>query len=168
MKTNVIGSFLILVLLVTACAAQKKAVTERLDVSYVMMKRTSCFGRCPSYSVEVYKDGVVRFTGIRFVKDTGIYEKNLGAERAQKLLASFGSKRVDTLKEEYDVLISDIPGINYGFKYQGGTKDVRNAHFGPKFLKELAKEVDELVRTDEQTFKIDETWKRISEGPKGD
>lgn len=166
MKKNFFGLFLFVILFFTACAAQQK-ISSQPDVSYVKMFRTSCFGRCPTYFIEVYNTGLVRFTGFMFVKDSGIYEKNIGAEKAQQLLRSFSLYRVDTLKDSYKVLVSDLPGINYAFKYGATSKEVRNAHYGPYFLREMAKEVDALVKTD-GVLQLSSDWKKISDGPKGD
>lgn len=167
MKRNLLGIFMVFALVLTACAGPKK-ITSKPDVTYMKMWRTSCFGRCPSYSVEVYKNGLVRYTGILFVPDSGIYEKNIGTAKAAELLKKFNTHRVDTLQNNYDVQISDLPGINYTFTYGKTTKQVRNGHFGPYFLKELAVEVDGVInRADKnEAPKLTGGWKKISSTPK--
>jgi len=167
MRKIALGLFTIIAIVMTACAAQKKK-TSGVDVSYVQMWRTTCFGKCPSYKIEVYKEGLVRYTGLLFT-DTGIYEKNIGTAQAQEILNEFNKKRVDTLQKEYRVTISDIPGVNYTFRYGNTVKEVRYANFGPVFLRELAEEVDRLVKESPGDIpKMDNTWKRISVSPKGD
>jgi len=167
MRKIALGLFTIIAIVITACAAQKKK-TSKAVVSYVQMWRTSCFGKCPNYKVEIYKDGLVRYTGNLFT-DTGIYEKNIGVGQAQHILDEFTDKRVDTLQKEYRVRISDLPGINYTFKYDGTTKEVRNATFGPLFLRELAAKIDLLVKQHpEDVPKMDNSWRKVSDSPKGD
>ncbi|HRO43110.1 MAG TPA: DUF6438 domain-containing protein [Flavipsychrobacter sp.] len=157
----------VVVLMLTACAAQKKVSTPA-NVSYVQMWRTSCFGKCPDYRIELYSDGLMRYTG-RIFTDTGIYEKNIGAAQAKELLRSFTEKRVDTLKNQYEVHITDLPGINYTFKYGSTVKEVRNAEYGPHYLREVANRLDKFVKKEEGDIpKMDGTWKKISDYPKGD
>ena len=156
------------ILLFTACAAQKKTASTT-GIDYLQMRRSACFGRCPVYKIEIYKDGLVRYTGERYMADTGIYEKRIAAAEAQRLLNLFTAKGVDTLKKEYQMTIADLPGIHYSFRYNGKTKDVRNAEFGPFYLREMANEIDKLVRKSPNDLpEVDNSWKQISEGPKGD
>jgi hypothetical protein len=166
MKKNILFLTLMVIVVFTACAGQKKTrkapvKSSKLDVTYAKMYRTSCFGRCPNYFVEVYKTGLVRYTGMRFVQDSGLYEKNIGAAKAQQVLNRFNEYRIDTLKNEYPLLVSDLPGINYTFRYGNVTKKVMNSHYGPWFMKDLAKEVDELVKVD-GVLKLDRNWKRVT------
>jgi hypothetical protein len=166
MKKNILFLVLMVIVVFTACAGQKKtkktpAKSNKLNVTYAKMFRTSCFGRCPNFYVEVYNTGLVRYTGVRFVTDSGVYEKNIGTVKAQELLNEFNNYRVDTLKDEYPLLVSDLPGINYTFRYGNITKKVMNSHYGPWFMKELAREVDKLVMTD-GVLKLDRNWKRVA------
>ena len=62
-----------------------------MSYDYVQMRRTACFGRCPIYNVELYKNGRLKYTGVRFVKDSGVYEKNIGAAAAEKIFNEFHS-----------------------------------------------------------------------------
>ena len=156
-----------LLLVFSACAGPKNATTTA-DVDYMKMLRSSCFGKCPSYTVEVYRNGLVRYTGRLFVPDTGVYEKNIGAGQAQALLSRVKEYRVDTLKDSYELRIADLPGLNYTFKYGNKTKQVNNAHFGPLFLKSLANEVDDVIgRMDKnEAPKLGAGWKKINTAAK--
>lgn len=134
----------IVLIALTACA-QKKS-TKASSITYLKMERTACFGRCPAYMVEVYKTGLVRYTGRQFTEYTGVYEYNIGSKKAQSLFKQFAEKRVDTCKEVYDNNIPDLPGLNYGITINGKTKEIMNAPFGPKFLQLLSGEVDKVAK----------------------
>jgi hypothetical protein len=164
MKKNLLGIFIMVEIVLSACAGQKNS-TSQPDVSYMKMYRTSCFGTCPSYSIELYKNGLVRYTGIRFIPDSGVYEKNIGTAKAQELLNMANTQRIDTLKNNYELAIADLPGINYTFKYGTTTKQVSNAHFGPTFLREIARDLDAEVinyTNNNEPPKLDGTWKRVT------
>ena len=121
----------------------------------VSMQRTSCFGRCPEYTVTVNRDGYVTYTGVRFTDYTGTYRKFVGKEQAAELLSEFHGYRVDTCQADYPEMVSDVPGINYSIQYRGSdVQTIHNAHFGPVFLRELARYVDELA-------KVDNSWKKV-------
>jgi hypothetical protein len=164
MRKNFFWFLFLGIMVLAACAAQKKtngsagSSSGTRNLVKVKMLRTPCFGKCPNYEVEISSDGTVRYRGIRFTEKTGIYEKNIGATKANQLIAKFTTARVDTFKNEYTLNVSDLPGIIYTFTYNGDTKEIRNAHFGPPILKQLAKEVDAAILPDKD-------WKQVSDTP---
>ncbi len=131
------------------------------DISYIFMHRSVCFGQCPDYMLELYKNGLVRYTGRNFVEPVGIYEKKFPQSTIQNIFDAFHAKRVDTTRETYERIIADLPGLSYRIEYGSREKKIYNAHFGPEFLKELATMIDSTIR-------IDKSWTKISDGPKGD
>lgn len=149
-------------LAIGACTAQKKTAqkgntsAQASAITAVKMDRTACFGRCPIYSIEVRKDGTVVYTGKRFTDHNGVYTKNIGVDNAAAIIRGFNTHRADTCKERYDVLISDLPGINYTLSVDTGKKMIYNANYGPAFLKELAGDIDSRV-------KVDASWKKLAD-----
>lgn len=164
MKKNLFILIGISALAIGSCTAQKKAAQKKnkpasataQTISAVTMDRTACFGRCPIYSIEVRKDGTAVYKGKRFTEYSGVYTKNIGPANAAAILQGFTSHRADTCKERYDVLISDLPGINYALSFDTGKKMIYNANYGPLFLKELASEIDKHT-------KVDGSWKKLAD-----
>lgn len=165
MKKNFSIIIVLILFAFAACAGKKQlgsktgTTKSKVKIDYVKMRRTACFGRCPMYNIEVYENGTVRYTGERFVKDSGIYEKNIGAAKAAEILNEFEQYRIDTCSETYESLIADLPGIYYNFNVNGEEQKIANAHFGPDFLKALARKMDEIA-------KVDGSWKKISSSAK--
>jgi hypothetical protein len=150
--------FAVLVLAITTMsvdAMAKKAAASKL--SYISMHRGACFGQCPDYTIELYSNGLVRYTGRYFAENKGTYEKNIGTTKAAVILKSVDKYRIDTCKKDYDNNIPDLPGISYKMVYKGKEKAINNAHFGPDILKELANELDAKVG------KPDKTWRKTKE-----
>lgn len=143
-----------------AAVKEEKKAGEEHGITYIQMRRTACFGRCPEYIIELYKNGLVRYTGIRNIADTGIYEKQFDPESITALIKPFNDFRVDTCKNSYELIIADLPGINYMFKYDTVTKQVRNAHFGPAELKFYAKEIDDAIQVDKSWKQTSRSWKQ--------
>ncbi len=140
----------------TTQTADGKDKAVQPAITMLRMNRTGCFGKCPTYYVDIQSNGMVSFHGIRFTEYEGVWQKQLPPADCQKLLRKFEAAKVDTCADSYEMLISDLPSINYVFRYAGGTaKNIQNASYGPIFLSTLAKEVDELVQ-------VDKTWKQTA------
>ena len=137
----------------------QKGKSTTQQVSAVKMSRGACFGRCPVYDLEVYNSGLIRYTGRRFVKQEGVYEKMFDKAQVSNFLQRLSQARPDTMQNSYAVTISDLPSVHYVVYYADGkAKNIDNAHFGPDVLKKMAEEMDTLVKSD----KIDFSWKKIA------
>jgi hypothetical protein len=53
------------------------------------LERTPCFGTCPVYKVTIFRDGVVEYEGIRFVKVPGRATGQLSARQLAELRTLF-------------------------------------------------------------------------------
>ena len=43
----------------------------------ITMERTGCYGTCPNYTIELFNDGKIKYTGKEFVEKIGKYEGEL-------------------------------------------------------------------------------------------
>ncbi len=154
-----------------SCAQKKVTTTQTQDVAveqakvpvvtpvvtYVRMERTPCFGRCEHYALELSQDGMARYSGYRFTNFPGVYEIGIGDKQAKEMLAKLATYRPDTCQNDYEVLISDISGVNYKIEFSDqSVKEIRNAHFGPAFLAEYANSLDQLLQ-------VDDSWRIIAD-----
>ncbi|MEZ5015969.1 MAG: DUF6438 domain-containing protein [Flavipsychrobacter sp.] len=158
------------VLLSASCAQQKKATGNNTttkattnsstktanDITSVTMERTSCFGRCPAYKTEIFSDGTVKYTSRSFTKYEGVYTSTIKTKEVSKLFAEMAAYQIDTCSAEYESLIADVPGIIFHIMRGEKDQEIMNAHFGPSYLKSLAKRIDELATPNEK-------WKKISD-----
>lgn len=125
-------------------------------ITYIQMSRTGCYGTCPVYSTEIQASGMARYSGLQFTDMEGVFEKQLPVDQVDALFQQFKAYGVDSCQELYPSLIQDLPGLHFDIVYASqDTQRIRNAHFGPPFLKELGKKVDELA-------KPDFSWKKIA------
>lgn len=151
--------FLALVLITLApllsWGVKKKKLAVHSNISSVTMRRTACFGRCPEYKIEITRNGQVTYTGIRNVKDTGVYTRNIGYIKAMQIISKLNNNKVDTCRNLYDNRIPDLPGIIYQVAYKDSTKRISNAEWGPAYLKEIAEQIDAIGKP------TDKTWKKV-------
>ncbi len=173
MKKQALALALIVCSLFTACAQTKKTTASKTKatstkvaanlrgLSEVMMRRGACFGRCPEYTITIYKTGRVVYAGTRNATPLGTYQKELGAATTQALLQKFMDHRVDTCRAYYISRIADAPTMSFTLVINGKQQIIGNAHFGPHFLIDLADEVDVMG-------KVDSTWTKLADAPKPD
>ncbi len=151
----------------SACAQSKKTgngaqtssgstAPSAKSLTAVAMQRSACFGRCPEYILTINSNGLAEYNGTRNTTPLGVYQKDIGAAAAQKLLKEFMEYRVDTCSELYTSRIADMPGMHYTFTINGNKQVINNANFGPPFLIQLSEDMDKLG-------KVDATWKKISD-----
>lgn len=132
-----------IVLLAFAAQAHNKMKVGS-DYSYVSMERTTCFGTCPNYKIEIFSTGRIRYTGRAFAKPQGTYEKKVSKKIIASIFDEMRKYNIDTCSEMYPMKIADLPGIIYNFKSSNTTKHIQNAQFGPAFLKEIADDMDNI------------------------
>lgn len=138
----------------------KKTRNPKSGIVSVTMRRTACFGRCPDYTIEINKNGMVTYTGLRFTPDTGIFQKKVTADQAMSVINQLTLNKVDTCRNLYENRIPDLPGIIYMVKYQDSTKRISNANWGPVFLKTIADDMDKIGK---KTAENDAEWKKVTE-----
>lgn len=137
---------------------KKKTVTQAAVVNNTNMKsalmgRSACFGKCPSYTIEVFETGILRYTGKSFVTKEGVYEKNIGANKAISFLKEFNTIRPDTLHYLYQTKVADLPGFYFFISYPDSVKRVINADAGPEMLRDWAQKFDQLSPLDDSWTK---------------
>lgn len=137
---------------------KKKKQKNTNDIVSIESYHTACFGRCPVYKIAIDQDGICTYTGIMFVKDSGVYKKSIGKAKATELFARFSAYKVDTCADRYETRMQDLPGNVLTIKYKTKTKMIQNTNFGPIPLRYLHASVDSLC-----AGKLDNTWNIVNE-----
>lgn len=117
----------------------------------IKLERTACFGSCPIYSITVFGDGTVMYEGKQFVQVEGIRIYSIPKESVDELIGRFYEKNYFSLKNRYDVSVTDLPTVITSIKIKNETKSVSNyADAGPDRLHDLELKIDEI--TDSQSL----------------
>ena len=170
MCKNFLAVLLVFSCLFTACAQSKKSTKSTgsgapaktssakglRGLTSVNLRRGACFGRCPEYSLTIHSDGLAEYVSKRNAQPEGSYQKNIGADKAKKLLQQFMDHRADTCADRYEVKLPDLPGMDFKLMINGKEKPIYNANFGPAFLTHLSLAMDEAG-------KVDSSWKKVAE-----
>lgn len=131
-------------------------VNKDNNIQSVLFGRAGCFGQCPTYTIEVFKNGLLRYTGKQYVPNIGVFEKTISSNKTQDFLNNFNTLQPDTLHYQYETLVADLPGFYFFISYPDSVKKVINADSGPYILKEWALQFDEFATADS-------SWKKVSE-----
>ncbi|NVB81120.1 MAG: hypothetical protein HOV81_22175 [Kofleriaceae bacterium] len=114
------------------------------------LRRTSCFGLCPEYSVAIYRDGVVEYRGSAFVRTTGTVLGRLELEQVRALEEQFVNADFLAFDRGYvDEDCTDLPTAYVGFRPAGRAMKVVAHYLGdrsaPKALLALEEAIDNAV-----------------------
>ncbi|MFH1321890.1 MAG: DUF6438 domain-containing protein, partial [Bacteroidota bacterium] len=82
---------------------------QQKDSLFASIKRTPCYGRCPTYSISIYKSGYVIYEGIRFVDRIGTYSTQISEKEIQKIIAKANETGYFDLNDVYDSPVTDLP-----------------------------------------------------------
>jgi hypothetical protein len=124
--------------------------TEKGNEILCMSARTPCYGKCPVYSITIYKNGLIKKYNRRFTDDDGatyygILDKSALKELQTKALDA-GFLQMDSVYPT-DKTVVDLPGWNTEFNLNGIHKKVMNRGLGaPEALVGLQQFIDDLAK----------------------
>ncbi len=127
-------------------------IPEGVDSNLVIsLQRTACFGQCPVYKVEIFKDGTVRYKGTAFIKKRGQHEAVASIAFIKNIQQKAAVINYMALSDKYpegDNMITNIPSTISYVRIDNDGKMIINNFDAPKelieFEKWLEKEIDAL------------------------
>ena len=160
---NVLLVIIAIFMVSPAIAKRTKKKKIKVDqITSIEVHRGTCFGRCPDYAIKIDRNGLLTYTGYRFVDDTGVYQKNINKAVAIKILDEYSNYRIDTCQELYENRIPDLPQLYYTINYpKKAVKKIYCANWGPKYLTTMADKMDKVGK---KTDSIG--WKRLGNVPR--
>ena len=163
MKKKQILSTIILITTVIAIAAMmlyivleqekiKNKLYEPTDIQNVAiaLKRSTCFGICPTYNITIYGNGTVIYEGTTNVNTTGIQISNITEDNLRLLISEF--KKIDYFSlNETEIashVVYDAPMFTTSLTINGKTKTIKHYETAvPKQLTDLENKIDEIVNS---------------------
>jgi ankyrin repeat protein len=126
------------------------------------LTRTSCFGSCPAYSVEVRGSGDVIYRGERNVLISGEHHATVSRQEVIRLLETFHNADYFSLKDGYSQSVTDNPTYTTAIEFDGHKKSVGDyvgAGAGmPDIVTELEDKLDEVAGTEKWLKENSKTW----------
>lgn len=121
----------------------------------IALETTPCRGTCPVQQLTVYADGRVRYVGQEHTERLGTYQLRLPKRDLARLQQCFRDARFFDFKTSYQAKVSDLPSTYLTFSDGGRTHTVLDYYGTPKTIKELEKEVLNLLKR--------KGWKKVEE-----
>lgn len=126
------------------------------------LSRTSCYGACPDYSVEVRGDGTVTYRGKGWVLITGEHHSRISRKRVKQLFAKFREADYFSLKDQYRAGITDNPTQTTTIEFDGRKKQVID-YVGlydgmPDVARNLEDALDDIAGIEKWVKETSETW----------
>jgi ankyrin repeat protein len=133
-----------------------------LSTLRMSLRRTSCFGTCPAYSVEVRGNGDVIYRGERNVLITGEHHAKISRLEVVKLLDAFRNADYFSLKDGYSQRVTDSPTYTTTIEFDEHKKSVGDyvgAGAGmPDVVTELEDKIDEIAGAEKWLSETSQTW----------
>jgi hypothetical protein len=115
---------------------------------FVELQRTTCFGSCPSYSVQIHADGQITWKGDRSVRITGAGAATIKPSDARALIEKFRTRDFWSLCGSYSASISDGATVITTVHFADQEKRVSDYfNTAPGWLQTLESEIDALADT---------------------
>lgn len=117
----------------------------------ITLRRGSCFGACPAYTVTVSTEGTT-FEGTNNVTAQGKHRSNIDTDAVRKLAKMFIASDFYSMESGYISGVNDCPAYSLSISIDGRSKSVTD-YMGswvgmPLVITELEKKVDALGQTE--------------------
>ena len=122
----------------------------------VSYHRGACFGQCPVYTLDLYDNGLLVYTGERFTDRQGTWQRTIDRRRAQSLLDSFQRAGFENFPRSFrsqsagasviDLAYTDVNGRTYATSY---------TDYVPEELLELDRKLRALAEMEGYRFHAD-------------
>ena len=111
----------------------------------IYLRKTSCFGKCPSFEASVMSDGNVKYTGKANVERIGEFQAIMTPEVINNIIkVAFEIKYFEMANQypEDGVKLADLPTTITAINCTGRSKKISNKHGAPERLKKLEDLID--------------------------
>tara|TARA_B100000902_G_scaffold257724_1_gene243953 strand:- start:2266 stop:2772 length:507 start_codon:yes stop_codon:yes gene_type:complete len=129
---------------------------------FFSMRRTPCFGQCPTYTVKFYNNGKIFYEGKRFVKNEGIYTGQINIKIVALIQDKIREINFFNLDSIYDARISDLPSVILEVNMNEKKHKVIDRYKGPDELREFEKFIDNIILKIESGV-IGDNWIKVNE-----
>jgi hypothetical protein len=115
----------------------------------ITLRRTGCYGTCPSYKLTIFGDGTVLYAGDGYVQYCGEYRGRIATEVVRQLVNAFREADYFDLFDRYALNATDLPTYITAISFDDKTKsvlDYAGAKTGmPEVVASLENSIDRLA-----------------------
>jgi len=152
-KTILLFSFILSLAFVVSCKSPKETDDPSTLVREMELQKNPCFGKCPYYVMTIYKGGIVRFDGRKFVKKFGLYTKKLSKSEYKAIKKAFKAANVWSFEDSYNSDIPDIPKPRITFQQGDKIKSIIGDINRPQIIKDLQTKMEAIADSEGWTMR---------------
>lgn len=138
---------LIAVFLIISCSTTKN-VDELTEQDLVIkMEKEGCFGKCPVYSLSIYKGGYTVFVGTENTFKLGTHALTLSKDKYKELMAEFKSADLFQYEDYYETKIPDLPTVKIYYKEKDREKTIVGKRERPEAVHKLQFQLEQIAES---------------------
>lgn len=119
---------------------------KTFGITEIGLQKTSCFGRCPTFLLNIKMDGSVYYEGHNFVDKMGIYTGKIETYQLINILAYIDEIALMDLQDVYTYGVTDHSSVYTMVKTNSKQKIINNyANTGPATLWALEQLMTQLL-----------------------
>jgi len=135
-----------------ACKSTKETVEEQKikeeDRVFLSLKKGPCFGKCPVFTISIYKSGLAEFHGKAHTGNLGKFKKNISLAQLDDLMLSCEDADILSMLDMYPSQIADLPLITIKYMTDDSTKVVKGKEDRPAKLIAVERKLVDIVNSD--------------------
>ncbi len=117
---------------------------ESADSLFMSFERTPCFGKCPAFKVNLYRNGYATYQGTQFAEYMGLHTGKVKPEIALEILSEAELIKFFDLEPKYDGPVTDLPSMIIEIKTNDKQHRVFSRVKAPAELKTFGKYLDKV------------------------
>ncbi len=119
------------------------------DSLFASIEKSPCFGQCPVYTMKIYNNGLVKYSGKNFVTRKGNYVMELNRDQMLSFINTANSIKYMEMDDSYDnPNVTDVPSATSSIVIDRKRKQIKRRFGYPKNLIEYEKLFDDLLNSD--------------------
>jgi len=148
MKITYIIAIVSIAMTMASCS-NKFATKAKSGETEISIQKGMCFGKCPVYSLEVMKGGMVELSAKKHLTGKlGLYRKKLDKASYNDLLKTFAESDFTQFSPVYESKIPDLPMITIGYMAEDTLALVRGKEDRPSNLMQLQYKLEKLAQSE--------------------
>ena len=119
---------------------------EYPDSLFFRMAKTPCFGKCPVYTVNIYRSGHATLHGKRFFDYEGDFVTRFTTEEMQQIEEAAEKTGYFGLRHVYDAPVTDLPSTTTVLRTETAEHWAYNRMNSPDALRDFEQACEKLVK----------------------
>jgi Domain of unknown function (DUF6438) len=138
----------------TSCKSSRPSAGEKpvMPVRWMSYMKSPCFGHCPVYRIQLYRNGLCILEGKEYLDKKGVYFAMLSKE-SFKNITDFSKLNWASYDGNYFMNLPDLPSSEFIMHDENGAiiKKIKSNTNLPKEIGRLHAGIGELIRTEKWT-----------------